>query len=125
MFKNFCRLLIADTDFKTILSLVSSANKSVVYLKCQVNGTNVLMLIDTGASNFHTTSRCATKLKEMTDTVLAMKINFAQESYQAAQVAKGMRFKAGGTKFDMDFTICGLECLDVVLRNTTLEWKLG
>lgn len=59
---------------------------------------------------------------EVTETALPVKINFAQGSCQAAQVAKGVRFKAGGVKFDEDFTICGLEGVDVVLGNTFLHY---
>ena len=56
------------------------------------------------------TPKCAARLKvEVTEWALPMKITFAQRPCQAAQVAKGMRFKAGRTKFDEDFTICELE----------------
>jgi hypothetical protein len=51
----------------------------------------------------------------VTDTALPVKINFTQGSCQVAQVAKEVRLKAGGMKFEEDFTICGLEGVDVVL----------
>ena len=117
------RLLVAEGGFDATLSLVSPTKKGLVYLKGQVNGTNVSRLIDTGASNSFMTPRCTERLKvEVTDTALPVKIYFAQGSYQAAQVAKGVRFKAGGVKFDEDFTICGQECVDVVLGNTFLHY---
>ena len=117
------RLLVAECGFEATLSLVSPTKKDLVYLKGQVNGTNVSRLIDRGASNSFMTPRCTERLKvEVTDTALPVKINFAQGSCQAAQIAKGVRFKAGGVKFDEDFTICGLEYVDVVLGNTFLHY---
>ena len=117
------RLLVAEGGFEATHSLVSRTKKGLVYLKGQVNGTNVSMLIDTGASNSFMTPRCPERLGvEVTNMALPVKINFAQGSCQAAQVAKGVRFKAGGVKFDKDFTICGLKGIDVVLGNTFLHY---
>ena len=69
------------------------------------------------------TPKCAKIVKvEMTDTTLPVKINFAQRSCQAVQVAKKMRYKSGGVKFEEILTICGLECVDLVLGNTFLHY---
>lgn len=38
------------------------------------------------------------------------------------QVAKDVRFKSGRAKFEEDFTICGLEGVNVVLGNTFLHY---
>ena len=117
------RLLVAEGGFEAILSLVSSTKKCLVYLKGEINGTNVSMLIDTWASNSFITPMCAKRMKvEVADTALPVKINFAQGSCQAAQVVKEMRFKAGGAKFKEDFKICGLEDVDIVLGNTILHY---
>ena len=50
------RLLIAEGGFEALLSIASPSKKGLIYLKSQVNGTNVSMLIDTGASNFFMTA---------------------------------------------------------------------
>ena len=79
------RLLVAEGGFEATLSLASPIKKCLVYLKGQVNGTNVSMLVDTRASNSYMAPRCAARLKvEVTATALPVKINFAQGSYQAA-----------------------------------------
>lgn len=38
---------VADGGFEAKLSLINAASKGLVYLKGQINGTNVSMLIDT------------------------------------------------------------------------------
>ena len=69
------------------------------------------------------TAECAKRLKlEVATTSLPVRINFAQGSCLAAQIAKGVRFKAADTKFEVDFTICNLECVDVVSGNTFLHY---
>ena len=117
------RLLIAEGGFEATLSIASPNKKCLIYLKNQVSGTNVSKLIDTGASNSFMTAECAARLKlEVATTSLPMRINFAQGSCLAAQVARGVKFKAGDAKFEEDFTICNLEGVDVVLGNTFLHY---
>ena len=41
------RLLIAKDGFKATLSIASPNKKGLIYLKSQISGSNVLMLIDT------------------------------------------------------------------------------
>ena len=116
-------LLVAEGGFEATLSIASPTKKGLIYLKVKVNVTNVSMLIDTRASNSFMTPECDGRLKmEVTETSFPVKINFAQGSCQAAQVAKGVRFKADDVKFDEDFTMCGLEGVHVVLRNTFLHY---
>lgn len=117
------KTLVAEGGFEATFLFISSMEKHLVYLKGQVNGTNVSMLVDTWATNSFKTPRCAERLKvEVVDTALPVKINFAQGSCQAAQIAKGVRFKAGGMKFEEDFTVCELGDEDVVLDNTFLHY---
>lgn len=111
------RLLVAEGGFEATLSLVNPAKKG------QINGINVLMLIDTLASNSFITQRCAERVKvEVADTALSVKINFAKWSCQAAQVRTRMRFKASGAKFKENFTICGLDGVNLVSRNMILDY---
>lgn len=117
------RLLIAEGGFEATLSIASANKKGLIYLKSQVSGTNVSMLIDTGASNSFMTAECAARLKlEVATTSLPVRINFAQGSCLAGQVARSVKFKAGDAKFEEDFTICNLEGVDVVLGNTFLHY---
>lgn len=110
------KMLIAEGGFETMLSLINSTRKWLVYLKGEINGTNVSMLVDTKATNSFITPTSAERLKmEVVDTALSIKVNFAQGSCQAAQISKGVRLKAGAAKFEEDFTICDLGGVDVVL----------
>ena len=68
-------------------------------------------------------AECAARLKlEVATTSLPVRINFAQGSCLAGQVARSVKFKAGDAKFEEDFTICNLEGVDVVLGNTFLHY---
>ena len=124
VFENLSRtLLVAEGGFEATLSIASPTKKCLIYLKDKVNGTNITMLIDTRASNSFMTPECAARLKlEVSETASHVKINFALRSCHVAQVAKEVRFKAGDVKFDEDFTICGLEGVDVVLGNMFLHY---
>src|SRR4051794_27994120 len=51
----------------------------------------------------------------------AIKVNFAQGSYQATKVVTGLSFLVGDTKFQEDFTVCKLSGLDFMLGNTFLN----
>ena len=76
-------MLVAEGGFEATLSLVNPTKKG------QINGINILMLIDTLASNSFMTPRCGKRVKvEVADTASSVKINFAQGSCQAAQVRK-------------------------------------
>ena len=55
-------------------------------------------------------------------TTQPVKVNFAQGSCQAMEVAKGVFFEADGSKFKEDFTIYDLGGIDVVLGNTFLHF---
>lgn len=44
-------MLVAKGGFDAKISLINPSSKYLVYLKGQMNGTNVSMLIDTGATN--------------------------------------------------------------------------
>ena len=83
------KILVAECGFESKLSLINLTSKGLVYLKGEVNGTNVSMLVDTGATNSFLTPMCAARLKvEVVDTALPVKINFVQGSCQAGQVAE-------------------------------------
>jgi hypothetical protein len=117
------KMLVAEGGFEAKLSFINPSSKGLVYLKAQVNGTNVLMLVDTGATNSFMTLQCARRLKvAVEDTALSVKVNFAQGSCQVAQVAWSVKFKAGAAKFDEDFTVCELGGVDAVLGNTFLQY---
>ena len=117
------KMLVAEGGFEAKLSLINPSSKGLVYLKAQVNGTNVSMLVDTRATNSFMTSRCAKRLKvAVEETALPVKVNFAQGSCQVAQVARNVRFKVGAAKFEEDFTVCELGGVDVVLGNTFLQY---
>ena len=103
-------MLVAKGGFDAKISLINPSSKYLVYLKGQMNGTNVSMLIDTGATKSFMTLECAKRLK-----ALPVKVNFAQRSCQVAQVARSMRFKSRAVKFEEDFTVGELEGVDVVL----------
>ena len=55
-------------------------------------------------------------------TAQPIKVSFAQGSCQVTEVVKGVFFKANGSKFEEDFTICDLGGVDVVLGNTFLHF---
>ena len=75
------RLLIAEGGFEATLSIAIPNKKGLNYLKSQVRGTNVSMLIDTKALNSFMTAECAARLKlAVTTTSLPVRINFAQGS---------------------------------------------
>ena len=115
--------LVAEGGFEAKLSLINPSSKGLVCLKAQVNGTNVSMLIDTGAPNSFMTSECARRVKVVVeDTALPVKVNFAQGSCQVQQVARSVKFKAGAAKFEEDFTVCELGGVDVVWGNTFLHF---
>jgi hypothetical protein len=81
------------------------------------------MLVDTRATNSFMTPEYARRLKTaVEDTALLVKVNFAQRSCQAAQVARSMRFKVGSAKFEEDFAMCELGGVDVVLENISLYY---
>ena len=110
------KILVAECGFKAKLSFINLTGKGLVYLKAQVNGTNVSMLIDTGATNSFMTSECARKLNVVVeDTAPLVKVNFAQCSCQVRQVAGSVKFKVRTAKFEDDFTVCELEGVDIVL----------
>ena len=110
-------MIVAEGGFEATLSLVNPTKKG------QINGTNILMLIDTLASNSFMTPRCAERVKvEVADTASSVKINFAQGSCQAAQVRKRVRFKASGAKFKENFTIYRQDGVNLMLRNTILHY---
>lgn len=69
------------------------------------------------------TLECAKRLKVgVVDTVMPVKVNFAQGSYQEMQVANGVWFKVDGNNFEEDFTICELGGVDIVLANIYLYY---
>jgi hypothetical protein len=53
------KMLVVEGGFEAKLSLINPSSKRLVYLKAQVNGTNVSMLVDTGAMNSFMTPQCA------------------------------------------------------------------
>lgn len=55
------KILVAECGFKAKLSFINLSGKGLVYLKAQVNATNVSMLIDTGATNSFITLECASE----------------------------------------------------------------
>ena len=114
---------MAEGGFEAKLSLMNPISKGLVYLRGQVNGTNVPMLIDTGAINSFMTPECAKRTGvAVVDTALPVKVKFAQESCEVAQIARSVRFKAGVAKFEEDFTVCELGGVNVVLANTFLHY---
>jgi clan AA aspartic protease (TIGR02281 family) len=61
----------------------------LLYLKAQVKGSNVTMLLDTGATNSFMRPECAHRLGlEVEQTALPVKVNFAKGLCQAAGVVK-------------------------------------
>ena len=116
-------MLVAEGSFEAKLSLINPSSKRLDYLKGQVNGINVSLLVDTGATNSFMTPECARRLKvAIEDMALPVKVNFAQGSCQVARVARSVRFKAGAAKFEEDFNVCELGGVDVVLGNTFLHF---
>ena len=57
------RLLVAEGGFEATISLANPTKKDLLYLKGQINGTNVSMLVHTGASNSFMMPRCTVRLK--------------------------------------------------------------
>ena len=58
----------------------------------------------------------------MEDTALPVKVNSSQGSCKVTQVARSVRFNAGATKFEEDFTVCDFGGVDIVLGNTFLHY---
>ena len=117
------RMMVGEGGFHASLSTVNPDRKGLVYLWVKVAGSHVAMLLDIGATNSLMTSECARRLKLVVEkTTQPVKVNFAQGSCQATEVAKEVFFKADGSKFEEDFTICDLGGVDVVLGNTFLHF---
>ena len=55
------------------------------------------------------------------DTTVPVKVNFAEESCQVAQIPWSVRFKSRAAKSEEDFTVCKCREIDVVLTNTILH----
>jgi hypothetical protein len=92
-------------------------------LKSKYKGTNISLLVDSGATNSFVSERCAKRLElELSPTAEPIKVGFAQGSTQATQVAKGVKFKSGAQSFEEDFTMCSLGEVDFVLGNTFLHF---
>ena len=53
-------MLVVEEDFKAKLFFINPSSKELVYLKCQVNETNVSMLVDTKVTNFFMAQICKT-----------------------------------------------------------------
>ena len=70
------------------------------------------MLLKIKGTNLFMTLACAGRLK----------VNFGQESCQAVQAARSLRFKANVRKVKDDFMICYLDGIDVVLGYTFMHY---
>lgn len=66
--------LVAEGGFKTKLFLINPSINGLVYLKAQVNGANMSMLIDTTATNFFIMSECAKRVKVVVENT-ALHVN--------------------------------------------------
>ena len=93
------RLTVEEGGFQASLSVVNRGRKGLVYLWAKVAGSHIAMLLDTGATNSFMTSDCARRLKLVVQkTAQPVKVSFAQGSCQAAEVVKGVFFKADGRR---------------------------
>lgn len=73
------KVIVPKSRFDATFSLVDPSRKWLVYLKMQVNRTNVLMLADTGTTNSFTTPECTKKLNMVVDaTTMPVKVHFVQ-----------------------------------------------
>jgi hypothetical protein len=117
------RTIVPEGGFEAVLTISSPNVKGLVYLKTRIKGTNVCMLLDTRATNSFMTQKCAKRLGLVIDaTVLPMKVNFMQGSYEATGVVKEVQFKVETSHFQEDFKVCDLGGVDVVLGNTFLHY---
>jgi hypothetical protein len=97
--------------------------QGLIYLKAKYKGTNISLLIDSGATNSFVSERCAKRLElELSPIAKPIKVAFAQGSTQATQVAKGVKFKSGARSFEEDFTMYSLGEVDFVLGNKFLHF---
>lgn len=79
-----CRMLVPEGGFEVAFSMISPGRKGLVYLKTQVSGFNVTILIDIGARDSFLTPECAKRLEVVVeDMALPVKVNFAQGLCQA------------------------------------------
>ena len=115
------RIRILEGGFEAKLNMMSHQN-GLVYLQGKLKNTNVLLLLDTGATNSFMSASCVRRLGlEVKTTKKLVKVTFAQGSGVATQIVAGLSFEASDTKFVENFTVCELSGLDFVLGNTFLD----
>jgi hypothetical protein len=115
--------LLREGKFEATSSMVILGRKSLLYLKAQVKNSNIIILLDVGAINSFMRSKFAQRLKlEVEQIAMWMKVNFAKWSCEAANLVKGLQFKANGVYFEEDFTMCDLEGVIVVIGNIFLHY---
>jgi hypothetical protein len=113
---------VQEGGFKAKLNVMAH-QKGLIYLKAKYKGTNISLLIDSGATNLFMSERCTKRLElELSPTANPIKVAFAQGSTQATQVAKGVKFKSGAQSFEENFTLCSQGEVDFVLGNTFLHF---
>lgn len=83
------KMIVADDGFEAKLFFINPTKKALFYLKSQINGTNVSMLIDTRVTKSFRTPTHTKRLKiGMENKALPVKVNFTQGSYRPAHVAR-------------------------------------